>query len=110
MRLIGGIRSIGWLRVTLEHRHNFLLYNTHNSYGLDAKMRTLDVCDVAQGSLQVRVLYDLIQLCELFLLSFSDYFLHDAFRTTAGFRRPSLRPKDEGFEDLWRSGIHVHFG
>ena len=93
MRLIGEVRSIGLLRITLEHRHNFLLYNTHDSYGLDAKMRTLDICHAAQGSPQVRILHGLIQVFELFLLPFSDDFLHDAFRITAGCLHSSLHPQ-----------------
>src|SRR5437867_7072997 len=86
IRLIGKVRLTGLRRTTLEHRDNFLLYNTHDSYRLDAKMRTLDIGHFAQGC-QVRTLHDLIQLCELFLLPFSDDFLHDAVQITATDRK-----------------------
>src|SRR5439155_18583317 len=96
IRLIGKVRLAGLLRATLEHHHNFLLYNTHDSYRLDAKMRTLDIGHFAQGCEVCSTLHGFIQLCELFLLPFSDDFLHDAVQITATAGcLPSLHPSNE---------------
>src|SRR5262249_27656231 len=107
---IGGPSWSRWLRVTLEHRHNFLLDNAYDSYRLDTKMRAFDICHAAQGCLHACVRHGLFEVFELFLLPVSDDFFHDVCRaTTALLRRTTTQsPSNEGCEDLWRSGIHVH--